>query len=290
MSNLFLPLMKLGWSIVSDPKNLHYEMSLSKDMTFIMWDRPGLNCSDEELKKIVEDLRTVIKNSNDRDVPEYGVLLGEREDLKTRLISVVYSKGQPIGFSAQAHIDFRIGLKHVSVIHLGLVYLDKNIRGGGMTGVLYALPNLLLLLKSGLRSQWISNVTQVPAIFGLVEDFYSNPYPCSRETTQSFEHYIIANQIMKDHRHVFGVGEDCDYDPKEQIIKNAYTGGSDNLKKTFEEATKSRNPKVNELFREKLDFDRGDDFLQLGLLDYKLLFKFVSSKAVKSKLDRKSVV
>lgn len=283
MANIAGVLAKLGWSILTDPRNGFYNLMLSKDLKFVMWDRPGLWCSDAEIMHLVVDLKTVIKNSADKQVPEYGVLLGDREDMKTRLISIVYQDGRPIAFSAQAHIDFRIGLKHVHVIHLGLVYVDKGVRGSGMTSITYALPNLLLLLKSGLRSHWISNVTQVPSIFGLVEEFYSNPFPNTHDVPQSFEHYVIANNIMLHHRHVFGVGDDCVYDPKEQIIQNAYTGGSDNLKKTFEETSKSRNEKVNELFRKKLNYDRGDDYLQLGILDYKLLFKFLGAKGIKSR-------
>ena len=36
---------------------------------------------------------------------------------------------------------------------------------------------------------------------------------------------------MLNHRHVFGVGNDAELDDKYFIIKNAYTGGSDNLLK-----------------------------------------------------------
>ena len=284
MANMSRVLMSLGWSILFDPKNLYYELILSKDVKFVMWDRPGKWCTDEQINSMVKDLRTIITNSADKDVPEYGVLLGDREDLKSRLISVVYQDGNPIAFSAQAHIDFRIGLKHIHVIHLGLVYVDKSVRGGGMSSITYALPNVLLLMKSGLRSHWISNVTQVPSIFGLVEEFYSNAYPTTQDNRpQSFEHYLIANNIMLNHKHVFGVGEDCEYDPKEQIIRNAYTGGSDNLKKTWQEASKSRNEKVNKFFEERLDYNRGDDFLQLAVLDNRIHFKFLGAKSVKSK-------
>jgi hypothetical protein len=69
---------------------------------------------------------------------------------------------------------------------------------------------------------------------------------------------------MARHRHVFGVGEDATYDETGGIIRNAYTGGSDNLKKRFDDATKHRHDLHNEMSRALLDYDRGDDFLQLG--------------------------
>lgn len=284
MASIVLPLLRLGWSILIHPKTRFFELPLSSSMTFRMWDRPGEWCNDGQIVSLVNDLKTVVLNSKDKEIPEYGVLLGDREDMKTRLVSVVYKNGEPIAFSAQAHVEFQVGLKVVRVLHLGLVYVDRSIRGSGLTGITYALPNVLLLLQSGLRSQWVSNVTQVPSIFGLVEDFYSEAYPNTTGAPQTFDHYLIAERLVRHHPEVFGVGRDCEYDPREQIIKNAYTGGSDNLKKTYEETVKSRNEKVNAIFKEKLDYGRGDDFIQLAILDYRLLFRFIGAKGVKSRL------
>jgi hypothetical protein len=284
MANLVGTLLRLGWSILLHPKTRFFELPLSSSMTFKMWDRPGEWCTDAEIKTLVTDLKSIVLNSKDKEVPEYGVLLGDREDMKSRLISVVYQKGKPVAFSAQAHVEFRIGLKVVRVLHLGLVYVDKSIRGSGLTSLTYALPNVLLLLQSGIRSRWVSNVTQVPSIFGLVEDFYTEAYPNTSGAPQTFDHYMIANELVHHHPAVFGVGHDCEYDPKTQIIRNAYTGGSDNLKKSFEETVKSRNEKVNALFRDHLDYSRGDDYIQLAILDYRLLFRFIGAKGVKSRL------
>lgn len=283
MSKILKTFARLGWTIIARPKTLYYELNLSETSQLKIWDRPGKWCTENEIRKIVEDLRTIVKSSQEKNIPEYGVLLGEKEDLQGRLISIFYQDNVPVGFSAQAHFDLTIGLKHVHVIHLGLLFIDKKVRGEGLSGILYAFPNLLVLLKSGLRSHWISNVTQVPAVFGLVEDFYSNAFPNSKGQEQTFEHYCIGNHIISTHKRWFGVGEDSEYDSEEQIIKNSYTGGSDHLKKTYEETAKYRNPVVNELLKEKLDYYRGDDYLQLAILDYKLIFKYLGSKEIKSK-------
>ena len=47
MANLFAPLGKLAWSILTDTKNHLYALPLSKDTRFKMWDRPGEWCTDE---------------------------------------------------------------------------------------------------------------------------------------------------------------------------------------------------------------------------------------------------
>jgi hypothetical protein len=93
---------------------------------------------------------------------------------------------------------------------------------------------------------------------------------------------VLARAIMKTHRHVFGVGEDATFDEARQVIQNAYTGGSDNLKKTFDDAPKHRDPRINELCRTRLDYQRGDDFLQLGRCNVRAILRFFQQKLPKN--------
>jgi len=63
------------------------------------------------------------------------------------------------------------------------------------------------------------------------------------------------------------LGAEAGFDEDRMVITNAYTGGSDNLKKTFEQAPKHRDERANELCARELDYARGDDFLQIARLD-----------------------
>jgi hypothetical protein len=72
---------------------------------------------------------------------------------------------------------------------------------------------------------------------------------------------------MSRHRAVFGVGEEAGFDEARFVITNAYTGGSDALKKTFEAAPKHRDEQYNAFCARELDYARGDDVLQLGRID-----------------------
>jgi hypothetical protein len=69
---------------------------------------------------------------------------------------------------------------------------------------------------------------------------------------------------MQKHRGVFGVAPEAGFDELRFVITDSYTGGSDNLKKTFEESAKHRREDYNEACRRELDYARGDDFLQLA--------------------------
>jgi hypothetical protein len=83
---------------------------------------------------------------------------------------------------------------------------------------------------------------------------------------------------MKAHRSAFGVGEEAGFDEGRQVITNAYTGGSDQLKKSFAEAPKHRDPAVNTCCQQALDCMRGDDFLQLGMWDLRSSLRFLRRK------------
>src|SRR5207244_11813591 len=87
------------------------------------------------------------------------------------------------------------------------------------------------------------------------------------DARQSVGHLQLARGIMSRHRAVFGVGEEAGFDEARFIITNAYTGGSDALKKTFEAAPKHRDEQYNAFCARELDYGRGDDVLQLGRID-----------------------
>jgi hypothetical protein len=171
----------------------------------------------------------------------------------------------PVAFNALAAMDVTLHGRPTVVLHMGLVMIDPAARSQGLSWVLYGLTCLVLFFRNQMRPLWLSNVTQVPAIVGMVTETFSNVFPSPEPgARQSFEHVLLARQIMERHRHVFGVGADAGFDERRSIITNAYTGGSDDLKKTFDQAAKHRNGIYNTFCAEQLDYSRGDDVLQLG--------------------------
>jgi hypothetical protein len=111
-------------------------------------------------------------------------------------------------------------------------------------------------------------VTQLPAVFGMVCDTISHLLPSvGASARQSFAHHQLARGIMREHRAVFGVGAEAGFDEGRFVITDAYTGGSDALKKTYDVAPKHRDEQYNAFCRRELDYGRGDDVLQLGRVD-----------------------
>ncbi len=251
-----------------------------------MWDRPGAWVSDEVLAALVSNMRIVAKaGQRGKPVPLYGALLGDRADLARRCLTQVSLKrtGEPIAFCALAYFDIPFGVRMVSVVHLGLLYVTPDHQHRHLSNLLYGASTLLLLMKGGLRGFWISNVSQVPAAVGLTAHHYQDVYPRpDPRARQSFMHLLLARAIVQNHRPAFGVGAEAGFDEARQIITNAYTGGSDELKKTWESAPKHRDPAINEMCRTMLDYERGDDVLQIGRCSIMVVWRLFRSKLPKS--------
>lgn len=258
--------------------------NINSKIEIALWERPGHFLDDDALAAIVDDMRQVADaGQKEKDVPLYGALLGDREDLKRRIITIAYERQskKPIGFNAMAYLDVPLGLEVTSIMHLGLVFVHPQYQRQHLPDLLYGAATFLLFFKRGLRANWISNVTQVPAIIGMTGNKFANVYPTHRGNPQSFTHLALSRAIMRDHRSAFGVGDDAWFDETKQVIKNAYTGGSDELKKTFDEAPKHRDDRVNQMCRTWLDYDRGDDILQLGLFTIRSALGFLRTKMPK---------
>jgi hypothetical protein len=230
---------------------------------------PGCWMTETQLDGLLTEMRQVVQRSIGQAL-EYGILSGEPERLRQGVITLLYDKasGTPIAFNALTVMPLELKGRPIEAIHLGLVMVDPTYRTQGLSWVLYGLTCILLFCRRGLRPIWISNVTQVPAIIGKVAEAFVTAFPNPFEPTRrSFEHLIVAREIMRKHRKVFGVAPEAGFDEQRFVITDSYTGGSDNLKKTFEQAPKHRDERVNELCRRDLDYERGDDFLQIARLD-----------------------
>lgn len=229
-------------------------------------ERPGAWLPEPEMQALLEDLRAVARKTLPEGKLAYGVLLGERERLSQSILTVLYDRrtNEPVAFNALAVMEVTLHGRPAHVLHMGLVMVDPEVRSKGFAWVLYGLTCLVLFFRNQMRPLWLSNVTQVPAIVGMVTESFSNVYPSPElGARQSFEHLLSVRQIMARHRHVFGVGAEAGFDERRSVITGAYTGGSDDLKKTYEDAPKHRNELYNRFCAEQLDYTRGDDVLQL---------------------------
>lgn len=248
---------------------LDLSLNVSRNVRVRVVECPGQWMSPAEQGALQEPMRALTRRSIGRDL-DYGILSSHQERLRDAVITLLHDRdsGDLVAFNALSYLEIELRDRPQRALHLGLVMVDPDYRTQGLSWVLYGLTCMLIFVKHGLRPLWISNVTQVPAIIGKVAESFVTAYPNPfHPARRSFDHVCVAREIMRQHRHVFGVGEEAGFDEEQFVITNAYTGGSDHLKKRFDDAPKHRDERANHICHSALNYDRGDDFLQIGRFD-----------------------
>jgi hypothetical protein len=241
-------------------------------------ERPGLWLSLDQQRQLIADMRHVVASLGVGELP-YGLLAGESPNLDRAILTLieVRATGEPVAFNAMQALECTLRGAPVEVIHIGLTVVDPRFHGRGLAWILSGFTTFLLFVKNGLQPYWISSVSQVPAAVGMLCEGAAHVYPCLPEGgRRTFEHVVLARQLMLRHRAAFGVGEDARFDAERFVICNAYTGGSDHLKKRWDDAPRHRDERYNAFCRRELDYDRGDDFLQLGQVNLFSLWRYLA--------------
>ncbi|QEE35283.1 hypothetical protein FTO60_05885 [Octadecabacter sp. SW4] len=239
-------------------------------------ERPGAWMPPGALSDLSADLRHVAARTLTGALT-YGVFSGDADVMKDVVITVVYgADGTPVAFNALAIMQVQTRPRPREVLHLGLVMIDPDARQEGLGWVLYGLTCFLIFIRNQMRPLWVSNVTQVPAVVGMVSTVFSDVWPRPDGGRCPLQHLLLARAIMASHRPVFGVGKEAAFDESRFVIARAYTGGSDDLQKTWDVAPKHRDDSYNTFCADQLDYGRGDDLLQLGRMDTAAMRRFLA--------------
>lgn len=282
--------MALNWQTVRAlwQNDLNLAFRPSRDFQVEIFGSPGTWMTPDRLGQLQRDCRAVVASCLDGHQLDYGLFDPDGKAWNTTVITLIRDAAErrPIAFNAMPLLPVRQGAEQVEVLHLGLVMVDPSARSEGLSWLLYGLTCFFLFLRRRLRPLWISSVTQVPAVVGMVAETFDQVWPGQSGTLPSFAHRHFARQIMASHRHAFGVGQKAGYDEAHGVITDAYTGGSDNLKKSFAVAAKHRDPRYNQLCETLLDYARGDDVLQIGQLNFATMRRFLLRSVPRSAMPR----
>jgi hypothetical protein len=268
------------WNAFSQP-TIDLTLRTHSGLVTRIVESPGRSLSEGELEQLMSQLRIVAGKTLPAGSLAYGIFSGEPERLSRAVVTLICEEasGHPIAFNALSVMPVELDGEAIEVTHLGLVMVDPEVQGQGLSWVLYGLTTLVLFMRGGLRPKWISSVTQVPAVCGMVSDSFSDVFPSARPgARQNFAHLQLARGIMRQHRSVFGVSEAAGFDEARFVITDAYTGGSDALKKSFDAAPKHRDEQTNAFCARELDYARGDDLLQIGRIDLAAARRYLFSE------------
>ena len=92
---------------------------------------PGKALSEDELERLVAQLRVVAGKTLPAGDLTYGIFSGERERLSRAIVTLISEEasGRPIAFNALSVMSVELDGQPTEITHLGLVMVDPDVRG-----------------------------------------------------------------------------------------------------------------------------------------------------------------
>ena len=247
---------------------MNYYRFRFKQFTYEIFHRPGLWMSEEKRMSLQKRLTAVAENRLGAK-PNYG-LFADAGALGNKLITVCSQRGIDLGFNAMTYIG---RYKTHPVVHLGSVFsLEGN---QGQMQLLYLWSCLYLLLRAGLKTIYITSLTHTPKIFGAVVEAYEDVFPDGSQGAkpESF-HLTIRDMLMASYLEEFNMRTRPKIDDR-FVIRGfrQMADGTMLIPDTADTVPRHRKDAYNEFCLTNLDYRRGDDILQVGILRVATPFK-----------------
>jgi hypothetical protein len=246
--------------------------------------RPGLYWTDQEMACYHAELEAVAKDCF-RQVPHYQCLSGARKELERNVITLARDhKGRPLGFCSAVILDVD-GYKNV--LHLGLTCVKKEARSLGLTHLLTSkLLFNYLIRTSPFRSIWVTNVACVISSIGNVALYFEKVHPSPFSKSEPGpDHICIAQAVDRKFRSPIAINEDAQLDLDTFVFRGS-VGNTAFQKSRKDKQYYHRDAVLTEFYLNRLDFENGDEVLQIskvGLMSYpKYLIRLALPTLMKS--------
>ncbi len=226
-----------------------------------VYDRPGRYLNQLELDTLITDLKSVASDCLD-ELPDYQCLAGKREEFDRLIIAVSRSKdGKMLGFCSSYILDAGA---HGQVLHLGLTCVLPLARRMGLTHKLTSKVVTTYLVRYSLfKESWISNVACVLSSLGNVALHFDDVYPSPYKKSPSAEHLEIARMINDKYRWELFIRDEAKFNDQNFIFEESVLGNQFQKSET-DKRYHHRSRKLTDFYANMMDFQRGDEVLQIG--------------------------
>jgi hypothetical protein len=261
--------------------------NLPKNYVLKSWFFPGRWLSDAKLDMLRKTIHSITL-AKLGVLPKYGVYSQSREPYKNRIISIVYDKIAltPVGFTAMVHFQSPTNTNKAPVVHLGLVITTTNRLGRVLLFLVYFWPLLYYLALRQFKPFWITSVSMEPSIVGSVADNFGDVFPHYLQSTKATgEQCEIAQRLVCEHGHEFGMGPHAHLDLQNFVVRGSCQGPSDALRVNYENSAKYITLKCNKFCELMLDYERGDEFVQVGHVSLRTSISVIA-RLLKSRIER----
>ncbi|MBM4371497.1 MAG: hypothetical protein FJ098_07570 [Deltaproteobacteria bacterium] len=225
--------------------------------------RPGLTLSAAECRKLVEEVRHVAATCFD-PVPDYQLMRGTPEELNDKAVAVARrADGTLAGFCSCVLLPVEgVG----DVLHLGLTCVHPDDRSAGLTHKLTrkVVVSYMVRHKPLGRKLWVSNCAAVLSSLGNVAQHFEAVYPAPMEDSRPWpEHFRIADAIDRLYRDKIFILDGATFDPETFVFRGSVRNTV--FQKDRDDVQfHHRKPLLNDFYRDRMNFQDGDEVLQIG--------------------------
>ncbi|MFL5322054.1 MAG: hypothetical protein ACJ790_20500 [Myxococcaceae bacterium] len=223
--------------------------------------RPGKQLSDERKERLQSELCELGALCL-HPLPDYQVFAKKKDALDDKALVIARrADGKMAAFCSAVLLEIEgVG----EVLHLGLLCVHPEDRRGGLTHRLSKRLTLRYALHRRFRRFWITNVACVLSSLGTFARNTATPHPAPGsqpgETT-----WKIARAFDRDHREKAYVQPGATFDPDSFVFRRSGKGTA--FQKSAEDKQFfHRDPQLNDFFKPMLNFEDGDEMLQVGSL------------------------
>lgn len=250
--------------------------------------KPGATLDNDALLALVSELRDVAADCFER-LPDYQCISGRRETLARNAIAVARRKnGQIAGFCSALLLDVEgVG----EVLHLGLTCVAKADRGAGLTHQLAEKVLREYLLRRPFERVWFSNVACVLSSLGNValhfDDVHPSPFFASRPTPK---HVAIADAVDRSYRRDIYIDPNAALDRSAFVFRGSNQPGNMFHKSEDDARYHHREAALNDFYANLMNWNHGDEVLQVGHISLRRLLKHGVRQAVVARKPRRRLV
>lgn len=243
--------------------------------------KPGTWMTDEQLEELTTKIRETALTSFDA-LPDYQVLRGTREEFSDKVIALAWCPdGSLAGFCST--VIFNIdGVGDVQ--HLGLTVVRPQDRSNGLTHILTsrAVKGYLMKHKPLFGKLWITNCAAVLSSLVNVAKYFEDIYPSPFHGKANRAIYDrIAAAIDEHYRDKIYISEDAFFDHDSYVFRKSVEGTvfkKDRNDKRFHH----RNSELNNYYKNMMNFEDGDEVLQIGYVSTLAAFRHMYERSIKN--------
>jgi hypothetical protein len=225
--------------------------------------RPGRDLDDDSLAALCAEL-TAVGETCLEPLPMYQVFLGTRDEMSDKAITIARraSDGTMAGFCAAVLLDVDgVG----EVLHLGLTCVRPGERGGGLTHRLGGRLVARYLMRRRFSRVWVTNVAAVMSSLGNFARHVRDVHPAPGSRPSRPEHVRIADAFDQRYRAKAHIQSWAVFDRDTFVFRGSGRGTA--FQKRADEAQyHHRDPALNAFYGSIMNFDDGDEVLQVGTL------------------------